>query len=376
MATTVITDETVTISLRMGATLALSAISTGTADAVYTLPGEAERTDAVAGTVVRNYGPYPFGVDFAITATGSVQADTVFDTVTADAAIQQVDTLPSAGEPNLIYQTADAAYWWNGVEFIPMGSGAGGDFTALTASGLFKLTGVEASVTAFAGGGKASATPLSATKNFHRISVCATAADSVLLPAATVGQMHFLRNDGAAAAQVFGAGTDTINAVATATGVSLAPGSGVLFFCLSAGAWVTSVLTTVLGPVGVSTLSASGLVTLANGVGVEFIAGGATLRRNGSTGAIELVTMGGSDLTVESGARIFSTTAIPAGGSAGMGFKASSTADFGVFYGSGAPTLAAAQGSLYLRSDGSGVGDRAYINTDGADTWTALTTAA
>ena len=47
-----------------------------------------------------------------------------------------------------------------------------------------------------------------------------------------------------------------------------------------------------------------------------------------------------------------------------------------ICFGSGAPTLAAAKGSLYLRTDGSGVADRAYINTDGSTTWTNLTTAA
>jgi hypothetical protein len=31
---------------------------------------------------------------------------------------------------------------------------------------------------------------------------------------------------------------------------------------------------------------------------------------------------------------------------------------------------------LYLRSDGSGTTDRAYINTNGSTTWTALTTVA
>jgi hypothetical protein len=71
-----------------------------------------------------------------------------------------------------------------------------------------------------------------------------------------------------------------------------------------------------------------------------------------------------------------SGTAIPAGGTAGAGLKVSSTSNFGVFFGSGAPTLSAAKGSLYLRSDGSGTTDRAYINTDGSTTWTALTTAA
>lgn len=69
-------------------------------------------------------------------------------------------------------------------------------------------------------------------------------------------------------------------------------------------------------------------------------------------------------------------TAIPAGGTAGRGFLLSSTSNFGVFFGSGAPTLTAAKGSLYMRSDGSGTTNRAYINTDGGTTWTALTTAA
>jgi len=70
------------------------------------------------------------------------------------------------------------------------------------------------------------------------------------------------------------------------------------------------------------------------------------------------------------------STAIPAGGTAGAGLLVSSATNFGVFFGSGAPTLAAAQGSLYLRSDGSSTSNRAYINTDGGTTWTALTTAA
>jgi hypothetical protein len=73
---------------------------------------------------------------------------------------------------------------------------------------------------------------------------------------------------------------------------------------------------------------------------------------------------------------IYTGTAIPAGGTTGAGYRMSSTADFGVFFGSGAPTLSAAKGSLYLRSDGSGTGDRMYVNTNGSTTWTAVTTAA
>jgi hypothetical protein len=71
-----------------------------------------------------------------------------------------------------------------------------------------------------------------------------------------------------------------------------------------------------------------------------------------------------------------SATAIPAGGTAGAGLRVSSTSNFGVFFGSGAPSLSAAKGSLYLRSDGTTTNDRAYINTNGSTTWTALTTVA
>ena len=69
-------------------------------------------------------------------------------------------------------------------------------------------------------------------------------------------------------------------------------------------------------------------------------------------------------------------TAIPAGGTTNLGIKVSSATNFGVFFGSGAPTLSAAKGSLYLRSDGSTTNDRCYVNTDGSTTWTAVTTAA
>ena len=70
-----------------------------------------------------------------------------------------------------------------------------------------------------------------------------------------------------------------------------------------------------------------------------------------------------------------STTATPAGGSTAARLLFGTTAGFGVYYGSGAPTVSAAQGSLYLRSDGSSTSTRLYVNTDGATTWTNVTTA-
>ncbi len=44
--------------------------------------------------------------------------------------------------------------------------------------------------------------------------------------------------------------------------------------------------------------------------------------------------------------------------------------------GTGAPTESASKGTLYVRLDGSSSSTRMYINTDGATTWTSITTAA
>jgi hypothetical protein len=74
-------------------------------------------------------------------------------------------------------------------------------------------------------------------------------------------------------------------------------------------------------------------------------------------------------------ATILGGTVVPAGGTTGAGYKMSSTTNLGIFFGTGAPSLSAAQGSLYLRTDGSTTNNRLYVNTNGATTWTPVTTA-
>jgi hypothetical protein len=46
----------------------------------------------------------------------------------------------------------------------------------------------------------------------------------------------------------------------------------------------------------------------------------------------------------------------------------------GLYIGSGAPTISAAKGSLYVRTDGSSSSTRLYVN-NGTTTWIAVTTA-
>lgn len=67
------------------------------------------------------------------------------------------------------------------------------------------------------------------------------------------------------------------------------------------------------------------------------------------------------------------STATPAGGAANTCFFMGS-ANIGIYWGSGAPTVSAAQGSIYLRTDG-GASTRIYSNNNGSTGWSAITSA-
>lgn len=79
------------------------------------------------------------------------------------------------------------------------------------------------------------------------------------------------------------------------------------------------------------------------------------------------------ELDVGRGLHMRPSTALTAGGSLDMCLKAGSS-PVGVCFGSGVPTIAAAKGTLYLRSDGSASNNRAYVATDSSGTWAPLTT--
>ena len=135
---------------------------------------------------------------------------------------------------------------------------------------------------------------------------------------------------------------------------------------------------TAVGNVVGGNLLASGNITGGN------VLGGANVNAITHTGTTVSVSanitggniLSGAVLSAVGNATILSGTAVPAGGTTGAGYKMSSTTNLGIFFGSGAPTLSAAQGSLYLRTDGSTTNDRMYVNTDGSTTWTAVTTVA
>lgn len=90
------------------------------------------------------------------------------------------------------------------------------------------------------------------------------------------------------------------------------------------------------------------------------------------TGAVSA----GSTISSVGQLSVQTSTAPPAAGATTSGIKVSSTANFGIFWGSGAPTFSAAQGSVYIRTDGSSTSTRLYSNTTGSTTWTNFTSAA
>jgi len=92
---------------------------------------------------------------------------------------------------------------------------------------------------AHAGGGQASATPI--TTKFARFSTVATLNDSSILPAAIAGLSVTVRNDGVAAMNVFPQNNgDIINALAVNTALSCAAASTTVFRCYTTGKWVSN----------------------------------------------------------------------------------------------------------------------------------------
>ena len=127
----------------------------------------------------------------------------------------------------------------------------------------------------------------------------------------------------------------------------------------------------------------AGLVSVTGNITGGNVLGGANVNATIFTGTTISVAanisggnvLSGAVVSAVGAATILSGTAIPVGGTVGAGYKMSSTANLGIFFGSGAPTLNAAQGSLYLRTDGSTTSTRLYVNTNGTNGWTSVTTA-
>ena len=92
--------------------------------------------------------------------------------------------------------------------------------------------------TALASGGQAGATLMQMMVN--NITTVANVGDSVRLPPAVPGLQICLVNAAVKSMQVYGTGSDTINGVASGTGVSQQGSSAVFYVCTVAGTWIAN----------------------------------------------------------------------------------------------------------------------------------------
>lgn len=108
--------------------------------------------------------------------------------------------------------------------------------------GDFLLESTIDNITATAGGGQTNAYQI--TSQTARVTVVATANDSVQLPPSTPGLEVLVINHGNNPMQVFGQGSDQIDDVASNVGVSQMQNSFVLYSCAGVGSWYTEGLAT------------------------------------------------------------------------------------------------------------------------------------
>jgi hypothetical protein len=156
-------------------------------------------------------------------------------------------------------------------------------FWQLPAGALFYESAISG-LTAHAGGGQANALQL--VNELNRVSTVATSGDSVALPVSAPGLTIILENAGANPMQVYGLGTDTINSVASGTGVSQMAGSVVIYTCYAAGSWFAN---------GLGTGYSGSLETLSTATGIVAYAAG------GQTNAVVLNSMINNVTTVGAG---------------------------------------------------------------------------
>jgi hypothetical protein len=114
--------------------------------------------------------------------------------------------------------------------------------------------------------------------------------------------------------------------------------------------------------VGIATFDATPVFAGANFSGAVDVAGalgvGGALTATGAISSVSTVSA-------------LNASAITATGAQAMGV--SNISDFGIYYGSGIPTISAATGSLYLRSDGGGATNRMYVASSGTGGWASFT---
>lgn len=177
---------------------------------------------------------------------------------------------------------------------------------------------------------------------------------------------------------------DTSTASA-ATGLkikSAASGSGVAVTAIGGTNETLKVDAKGSGAVKLATAQGTGGVQLC-GAGISGNGNGLTLTPSTAGSGVALaVNSGGTDESLTVNAKGAGTITLQsgqapvAGGDPKAALLCTSTANLGIYFGTGSPSFSAAKGSLYIKTDAATSATRLYIATDSAGTWAAFTAAA
>lgn len=176
----------------------------------------------------------------AFTATANTNNDTTTITNAAQGGAYTY-TIPDAGASAAFVMTAGTQTLSGTYTF----SGAN-TFSGVQSFTLPQVLDHNTTISAFAGGGQASATAL--TGQYNNVTTVATNFDSVKLLTAVAGQVQTVRNSGAAILSVFPNTSDTINGMAVNLSIDIPVGGEVTFRAIDATDWRTETTVTLPSP--------------------------------------------------------------------------------------------------------------------------------
>jgi hypothetical protein len=114
------------------------------------------------------------------------------------------------------------------------------DFNPGGANQVRYIGGAADALTAHAGGGQALATPIPGNVQIARVTVVASAGDSLVLPASLAGvEITVVNATAATSMNVFPAVGEITNALAANAAFAVAGGKTCTFYCATAGQWHT-----------------------------------------------------------------------------------------------------------------------------------------
>lgn len=213
----------------------ITALAGGGQSGATQMQGEMNRIATVATVADSVMLPQAIvGMDVYVLNDAAIAAQVFgFGTDTVDG-VAAATGVPHMGKSLVIYSCFVAGAWRT--EGLATGFGGPG----------LQTLSFAATMTADAAGTQAGAIANAQMKSMvNRFSTVAAQGNGGALPAAVAGLAVMVINRGANAMQVFGTGTDTVNGIATATGISQGASTTATYVCNVAGNWEVPINTLV-----------------------------------------------------------------------------------------------------------------------------------